>query len=138
MFLRAIVQFTYGPSSLPPFIVDPVAPLHIVLSRHIPTLALVKTMSCFLLGNVVWTILEYTLHRFLFHIDYYLPDAPWALTLHFMLHGIHHYLPMDRLRLVMPPLLFTALSYPFTQLAHAIFPTAMANGTIAGAFAFCE
>lgn len=43
-----------------------------------------------------------------------------------------------RLRLVMPPALFAALSLPFTQLAHAIFPAAMANGVIAGAFTFCE
>ncbi|RMD43781.1 hypothetical protein DV735_g1388, partial [Chaetothyriales sp. CBS 134920] len=44
--------------------------------------------------------------RFLFHLDKFLPDHPYALTLHFVLHGIHHYLPMDRYRLVMPPALF--------------------------------
>jgi len=38
----------------------------------------------------------------------------------------------------MPPLLFLMLSLPMTQLAHVVFPTAMANGTISGAFAFCE
>jgi 4-hydroxysphinganine ceramide fatty acyl 2-hydroxylase len=38
----------------------------------------------------------------------------------------------------MPPLLFFALSYPFTNLAHAVFPTAMANGVISGAFVFCK
>lgn len=43
---------------------------------------------------------------------------------------------MDRLRLVMPPLLFVVLSYPFTRLAYALFPVAYANGIIAGAFAF--
>jgi hypothetical protein len=30
----------------------------------------------------------------------FLPDNRVALTLHFLLHGIHHYLPMDRLRLL--------------------------------------
>lgn len=43
---------------------------------------------------------------------------------------------MDRLRLVMPPLLFTALSFPFTRLAYSIFPTYVANGIISGAFFF--
>jgi len=98
------------------------------------------------------------MHRFLFHIDEHLPDHPAALTLHFLLHGIHHYIPvrpsassssscarlltpplhqqMDRLRLVMPPTLFALLQYPFTQLAHALFPNWMANGIIAGSFAF--
>lgn len=42
----------------------------------------------------------------------------------------------DRLRLVMPPTLFAALSYPFCKLAHALFPNWMANGIIAGSFAF--
>jgi 4-hydroxysphinganine ceramide fatty acyl 2-hydroxylase len=98
--------------------------------------AVAKTLACFFAGNVIWTILEYTLHRFLFHVDHYLPDQNWALLLHFLLHGIHHYLPMDRLRLVMPPTLFFALQVPFTKLAHVIFPKAVANGIIAGAFTF--
>ncbi|SGZ24280.1 BQ5605_C023g09716 [Microbotryum silenes-dioicae] len=90
----------------------------------------------FLFGNFAWTILEYTLHRFLFHMEAVLPDHPFALTLHFLLHGIHHYLPMDRLRLVMPPILFAALSYPFIRLAHFIFPHNIAYGIIAGAYTF--
>lgn len=38
----------------------------------------------------------------------------------------------------MPPTLFLMLSFPITQLAHVLFPTAMANGTISGSFVFCE
>lgn len=98
------------------------------------SLAFAQTSAAWALGLVIWTILEYTLHRFLFHVDYYLPDTNWAMFAHFLLHGIHHFLPMDRLRLVMPPLLFFALETPFTNLAHAIFPKALANGGISGAF----
>lgn len=43
------------------------------------------TLGCFLLGNVIWTILEYGMHRFLFHVDDYLPDRPVFLMLHFLL-----------------------------------------------------
>lgn len=108
-------------------------------SLPLPTInAFAKTMVSFFVGNVIWTILEYTLHRFLFHIDHYLPDQNWALLLHFLLHGIHHFLPMDRLRLVMPPTLFFMLETPFTKLAHVIFPKAVANGIIAGAFTFYQ
>ncbi|KAG8681508.1 fatty acid alpha-hydroxylase, partial [Ceratobasidium sp. 395] len=103
---------------------------------QITSAAIAKTTLCFLVGNVIWTILEYTLHRFLFHIDEVLPDRPFFLMLHFLLHGIHHYLPMDRLRLVMPPILFASLSFPFTRLAYLLFPVAVANGIISGAFAF--
>ena len=38
----------------------------------------------------------------------------------------------------MPPVLFFVLSYPLTQLAHVIFPAAIANGIISGAFVFCK
>ncbi|KAK6352934.1 fatty acid alpha-hydroxylase [Orbilia brochopaga] len=77
--------------------------------------------ACFLLGIGIWTFVEYCLHRFLFHLDEWLPDNNYAITLHFLLHGIHHYLPMDRYRLVMPPTLFVVLATPFWKLAHTIF-----------------
>jgi len=110
-------------------------PLDIPVST-IPLKCYVETLLCFFIGNIIWTFLEYTMHRFIFHLDYYLPDNRGAITLHFLMHGIHHYLPMDRLRLVMPPVLFTALSTPFTQLGHALFPPSIANGIISGAFTF--
>lgn len=51
----------------------------------------------------------------------YLPDNRVGITLHFLLHGIHHYLPMDKYRLVMPPTLFVILATPFWKLAHTVF-----------------
>jgi 4-hydroxysphinganine ceramide fatty acyl 2-hydroxylase len=80
-----------------------------------------QAAAYWLLGLFLWTLTEYILHRFLFHLDKLLPDNRIALTLHFLLHGIHHYLPMDRLRLVMPPTLFLALATPFWKLAHTVF-----------------
>lgn len=50
----------------------------------------------FVVGFLFWTLFEYTLHRFLFHLDDLLPDHPIALLVHFTLHGIHHHMPMDR------------------------------------------
>lgn len=38
----------------------------------------------------------------------------------------------------MPPILFASLQAPFTKLAHTLFPPAMANGIISGAFMFCK
>jgi 4-hydroxysphinganine ceramide fatty acyl 2-hydroxylase len=102
----------------------------------IPIECYYTTFACFLAGNFIWTLLEYGFHRFLFHVDELLPDRPVWLMLHFLMHGVHHYLPMDRMRLVMPPPLFGALQAPMTKLAHAIFPTPVANGIISGAFTF--
>ncbi|KAK5297017.1 fatty acid alpha-hydroxylase [Cryomyces antarcticus] len=87
-------------------------------SQHLPLLQLIPY---WILGLCIWTIVEYGLHRCLFHIDNHLPDNRVFITLHFLLHGIHHYLPMDRLRLVMPPALFVVLATPFWKLAHTVF-----------------
>lgn len=73
------------------------------------------------LGLCLWTLVEYGLHRCLFHVDKYLPDNRVGITLHFLLHGIHHYLPMDKYRLVMPPTLFLVLATPFWKLAQFVF-----------------
>lgn len=85
-------------------------------------------------GLFIWTLLEYLMHRFLFHIDDWLPDHPLFLTLHFLLHGVHHYLPMDGLRLVMPPALLVILATPFYKLAHALFSYHTAQAVFAGGF----
>jgi 4-hydroxysphinganine ceramide fatty acyl 2-hydroxylase len=73
------------------------------------------------LGLFLWSLVEYILHRCLFHVDKYLPDNRVGITAHFLLHGIHHYLPMDKYRLVMPPTLFIVLAFPFWKLAHLVF-----------------
>lgn len=97
-----------------------------------------QTAAYWLIGLALWTLVEYGLHRGLFHVDKcvcdfstnagylltlrrYLPDNRVGITAHFLLHGIHHYLPMDKYRLVMPPTLFVALAAPFYKLAHTVF-----------------
>lgn len=89
-------------------------------------------LGMWLIGLLVWTLLEYILHRFLFHLDYYLPRHQIAYTIHFLLHGVHHYLPMDRMRLVMPPALFCVLAYPIMSAVFAVFPYYMACSAFAG------
>jgi dihydroceramide fatty acyl 2-hydroxylase len=67
-----------------------------------------------LAGLALWTFAEYWLHRKLFHWE---PDHPIGRRLHFVIHGIHHDHPNDRLRLVMPP----AASIPLAVLFFAAF-----------------
>jgi 4-hydroxysphinganine ceramide fatty acyl 2-hydroxylase len=50
----------------------------------------------FIFGLLLWTFSEYTLHRFVFHMDEGLPNHRFAFFAHFLLHGIHHAFPMDR------------------------------------------
>ncbi|KYO27526.1 fatty acid 2-hydroxylase isoform X2 [Alligator mississippiensis] len=57
----------------------------------------------FILGMGLWSLVEYVIHRFVFHMN---PPASnyYLITLHFLLHGQHHKSPFDRSRLVFPPL----------------------------------
>ena len=52
-----------------------------------------------LLGVLVWTFAEYTLHRWVFHFS---GPRPWQRRMFFVLHGVHHDFPQDSDRLVMP------------------------------------
>lgn len=49
------------------------------------------------MGYLLWFVLEYSIHRFIFHLS---PVTTWGKTLHFIAHGCHHKFPMDRMRLV--------------------------------------
>lgn len=73
----------------------------------------------FVSGLFVWTFVEYTLHRFVFH---FVPKAEWALRLHFIFHGVHHDYPSDKLRLVMPPSASIPLALGFFFLFRAVLP----------------
>ncbi|KAL5219548.1 hypothetical protein ABZP36_020232 [Zizania latifolia] len=72
-----------------------------------------------LFGVFIWTLIEYTLHRFLFHIE---TKSYWSNTAHYLLHGCHHKHPMDSLRLVFPPTATAILCVPFWKLV-AFFAT---------------
>jgi sterol desaturase/sphingolipid hydroxylase (fatty acid hydroxylase superfamily) len=53
----------------------------------------------FFAGVLVWTLFEYFLHRYLFHLQI---DSDWGRRIHFMIHGCHHDYPNDAMRLVIP------------------------------------
>lgn len=57
---------------------------------------------------LLFTFVEYALHRFIFHAEKKLYDYKILRYAHFMMHGIHHMFPFDPERLVLPPP-FTAL-----------------------------
>jgi dihydroceramide fatty acyl 2-hydroxylase len=65
------------------------------------------------LGYLIWTLIEYFGHRYLFH--WQIPGA-FGARLHFLIHGVHHDHPNDPLRLVMPIL----LSGPIMLIAYGV------------------
>nr|XP_032516243.1 fatty acid 2-hydroxylase isoform X1 [Danaus plexippus plexippus] len=82
------------------------------------------------IGFMVWTFLEYSLHRWVFHYD---PGSSIKLIqLHFLIHGMHHKVPFDGLRQVFPPIpalviasvlflpIWCTLSYPWIKMAGGL------------------
>ena len=51
-------------------------------------------------GLLIWSLTEYLLHRYLFHIK---AESPFRVRVQFIIHGVHHNDPVDPTRLVMPP-----------------------------------
>ncbi|KAG7473192.1 hypothetical protein MATL_G00093160 [Megalops atlanticus] len=75
----------------------------------------------FLLGAFLWSLVEYLIHRFVFHMR---PPAHsyYLTTLHFLLHGQHHKSPFDGSRLVFPPALAAPVVGAFYLLIRQLLP----------------
>ncbi|OWM63774.1 dihydroceramide fatty acyl 2-hydroxylase FAH1-like [Punica granatum] len=80
-------------------------------------------------GVAVWTLSEYTLHRFLFHVK---TKNYWTNTMHYLLHGCHHKHPMDGLRLVFPPAATAILAVPVWSLIRVLSTPSTAPAIFAG------
>ena len=81
--------------------------------HHIPVTEIAGLAA---LALLVWTLLEYTIHRFLFHAK---AKRPLAKFIVFLVHGIHHEAPRDKTRLLMPPVpaaMLVAVLWPLFSL----------------------
>jgi sterol desaturase/sphingolipid hydroxylase (fatty acid hydroxylase superfamily) len=74
----------------------------------------------FLLGIFLWTFIEYTLHRFVFHFP---ARGKRQERIIFLFHGIHHVQPQCKTRLVMPPAVSIPLAFVFYGLFYLVFAT---------------
>src|SRR5213596_1840876 len=83
--------------------------------RQLPTMAVV---ALFLLGVLLCTLIEYLIHRYIFHYE---PKTRWGKQLHFVIHGVHHDYPNDARRLVMPPVISIPLAFLFYGLFLPVF-----------------
>ncbi|MET0731041.1 MAG: sterol desaturase family protein, partial [Solirubrobacterales bacterium] len=98
---------------VPALIYIPVIAVLVVLGANAGQGAL-EIIGLFLAGLLIWSLSEYWLHRKVFHWD---PDHPIGHRLHFIIHGVHHDHPNDKMRLVMPP----GASIPLALLFFGVF-----------------
>lgn len=80
------------------------------------------------LGLLAWTLFEYVLHRFIFHMPAH-DDA--GRFRRFMLHWYHHEFPNDRLRLLAPPM----MSWTIAPVVWGLWRLAMGPVAVWPAFA---
>jgi 4-hydroxysphinganine ceramide fatty acyl 2-hydroxylase len=90
--------------------------LHVALSQR--ALPLGAAGGLFALGLLIWSLVEYAMHRFVFH---YQPRSGWGKRLHFLVHGVHHDYPQDASRLVLPPIVSIPLAFIFYGLFLGVF-----------------
>src|SRR5436309_11145072 len=50
-------------------------------------LSILVVAVLFAVGLLIWTLLEYMIHRWAFHYE---PTTPIGKKLHFIIHGVHH------------------------------------------------
>ncbi len=79
--------------------------------------SLSKIGLLFLLGLLSFTLAEYLIHRYLYHLPGVYKEGKVA----YALHGIHHKFPKDKKLLVMPPVLSVTLSSMILGLIYWIF-----------------
>ena len=113
--------------SVPLFIYVPVILLLGFVSPQLMTPATAITMAA--LGYLIWTLIEYFGHRYLFHWEF---PGEFGKRLHFLIHGVHHDHPNDPLRLVMPILLSGPIMIIACLVATALFGTTLCYPTLAG------
>jgi dihydroceramide fatty acyl 2-hydroxylase len=86
----------------------------LLLGLGVDRLGPLRTLGFALAGYVFWTLVEYWMHRVVFHFE---PEDGIGARLHWMIHGVHHDHPNDPLRLVMPP----SVSVPLALLFYGLF-----------------
>jgi dihydroceramide fatty acyl 2-hydroxylase len=112
---------------VPPLIFLPASVVLFVLGAKQLTTA--ETVALVATGWLFWTLMEYWIHRIVFHFE---PESGPGARFHWIIHGVHHDHPNDPLRLVMPPSVSVPLAAAFYGLFVLVLGTNPGNVFAAG------
>ena len=102
--------FSHVHPATPVILYGPIIALMLYLAFVRKGLSFLTVLGFFVIGVLTWTLLEYVIHRYIFH---YVPKTRVGKLLHFIMHGVHHDYPNDASRLVMPPIISVPLAVVF-------------------------
>lgn len=80
--------------------------------------SLLPDILIFIAGMIFFTLIEYIIHRFIFHFHV---TSKKQSEIQYSIHGVHHQFPKDKDRLVMPPVISIVLAVGFYFLFRQIF-----------------
>ncbi len=113
----ALPLILYGPISIA------------ALWYSLSSISVVRALIAAACGWLGFSLLEYVLHRFVFHRNF--PDTPSGRLEEFLTHGYHHVYPEDPDRLVLPPM----ESIPIAVIVAALQVALLGRGTGLAVFA---
>lgn len=102
--------FSHVHPAIPVILYGPIIALMLYLAFVQKGLSFLTVLGFFVIGVLTWTLLEYVIHRYVFHYE---PTTRVGKLLHFIMHGVHHDYPNDASRLVMPPIISVPLAVVF-------------------------
>jgi len=131
-------HFATAHAAMPGLWWGPVVVAALYLAARDPRVTALSMASTFVAGLLLWTLLEYVLHRFWMHHP---PGEDFDSKLKaFMVHGYHHEFPNDRMRLVAPLILSAPIAVIIAVLYLLLFGryfgTVLFSGTLLGYLAY--
>lgn len=82
----------------------------VAYSLYYGAIAPLSNLWMFVAGFLFFTLVEYLVHRYAFHIG---TDTPRKAKFQYTFHGVHHDFPRDKSRLAMPPVMSVVLAIAF-------------------------
>jgi 4-hydroxysphinganine ceramide fatty acyl 2-hydroxylase len=74
----------------------------------------------FVAGVVAWTLFEYLVHRYVYHLA---SESELGARLSYLMHGLHHESPQDHSQIFVPPLVGVPVGAMLFGLTYAILGT---------------
>ena len=103
-----------------------------ILGTFYVKLSIFKIGMLFVSGFLLWSLIEYIMHRFVFH---FITENSFVKRFHHIFHGIHHEDPRDEKRTLMPPLpgvLFVCVYLSIAWIALGSLSLYLISGLVIG------
>jgi len=97
---QLLESLTHVHPLVPLLLWGPLAVLLLGRSMAVDDLSVSQLLPVAAAALLIWSLTEYSLHRFVFHFPARSRPGKWLV---FLFHGVHHEAPQDKSRLVMPP-----------------------------------